>query len=213
MSAAAESSSATPSSLPRITLVTGNAGKAREVQQILDGIAIVDNIAVDLPELQGKSSIIIAKEKAKEAFRRLKRPCLIDDTGLHCPALGGLPGPYVKWFVENSMGLAGLHKMLVGFDDFSVSAVCYFVYATSEDDADIRVFEGKVDGKVVLPRGTQGFGWDPIFEESASGKTFAEMNAEEKNTCSHRKRALAALQSFLKTTAEQQLGQKRPRDE
>ena len=176
--------------LPSITFVTGNKGKLTEVQAMLSGIADVDAVKVDLPELQG-DPLEVAKEKAVTAFKELQRPCMVEDTSLCFHALNDLPGPYIKWFLEKC-GHEGLNKMLDGFEDRAAHAMCIFTVAESDKMSEVKCYVGVCQGTIVRPRGPGGFGWDPVFcpKEGPAGKTFAEMTAEEKNAISHRKRAL-----------------------
>jgi len=183
-----------------IVFITGNVGKLREVNQILNEnlpkhISLeITNHSVDLPELQGTPESICT-EKCKHAASLTKSATLIEDTCLYYNALNGLPGPYIKWFMD--IGLKGLHDLLCGFEDKSAYALATFAY-TDGPDKPVHLFEGRVDGNIVLPRGKEGFGWDPIFEPiEANGKTFGELKKEEKNHISHRRRALEKLQNFL----------------
>ena len=188
---------------PTITFVTGNANKLREVQQILcgaDGDLLpytITNQKIDLPELQGEPADI-AKEKCRIAVEQLSDSntlCIIEDTSLCFHALNGLPGPYVKWFLD-SVGHDGLNRMLVGFED--TTAYAQTIVALQDSDDNIHVFEGRTEGKIVPARGDNAFGWDPIFEPlEGKGKTYAEMDAVEKNAISHRGRAFAKVRSFL----------------
>lgn len=203
--------------LPHILLVTGNKGKLQEIQKILQDVAIVENIALDLPELQGASALEISCEKGREAFRLLRRPVLIEDTSLCFNGLNGLPGPYIKWFFDK-LSCDGLVQMLAGFEDKSAYASCIFTYCTGPEE--VMSFEGRCLGTIVKPRGATGFGWDPIFEADESSttpaadagsspsrkpgavaapskKTFAEMTGEEKNKISHRSKALALVKDFF----------------
>ena len=88
------------SNLPHFTFVTGNLNKVAEVSHCLQGIAVVDHESVDLMELQAASSSDVTRLKAIEAFRKLKRPVVVEDTSLVFNALKTLPGPYIKWFKE-----------------------------------------------------------------------------------------------------------------
>ncbi|KAJ9461716.1 Inosine triphosphate pyrophosphatase [Diplonema papillatum] len=183
---------------PKVIFVTGNANKLREVNAILGKCIDVDNRKVDLPELQGEP-IDIAKEKAREACRQIGEPVLCEDTCLCFNALKGLPGPYIKWFLDK-LGPEGLPKLLDGFDDKTGYALCIFTYC--EPGGEPTCFEGKCPGTIVAPRGSTKFGWDPIFcpdEQTAGGPslTYAEMPAEQKNAISHRGRALAKVQDFF----------------
>eukprot|EP01060_Flectonema_neradi_P023967 TRINITY_DN323_c2_g2_i1.p1 TRINITY_DN323_c2_g2~~TRINITY_DN323_c2_g2_i1.p1 ORF type:complete len:199 (+),score=31.72 TRINITY_DN323_c2_g2_i1:55-651(+) len=181
--------------LPRCTFVTGNAGKLREVKAILDGHVEVDSEKVDLPELQGEP-MDIAKEKCKEACRILEKPVLTEDTCLCFNALGGLPGPYIKWFLEK-LTCTGIPKLLAGYEDKSAYAQCIFTYC--EPGGEPTCFEGRCPGKIVEPRGPTNFGWDPVFcpDELGGNRTFAEMPMEDKNKISHRSRALDEVKKFF----------------
>lgn len=186
---------------PKLTFVTGNQKKLEEVQQILeqDDMPFVEivNQKIDLPELQGDPEDI-AKEKCRIAVAKVKGPCMTEDTSLCFNALNGLPGPYIKWFLEKC-GHDGLNKMLDGFDDRTAYAQTIVAFSNGGQDEEPRVFDGRTKGKIVAPRGKLDFGWDPIFEpEEGNGMTYAEMNSEEKNAISHRARSFAKLRSFLK---------------
>ena len=204
----------TTSGLPKITFVTGNKGKLVEVQAILAGVADLDSVKMDLPELQGKP-LDIAREKAVVAYKHLQRPCMVEDTSLCFHALKELPGPYIKWFLDD-LGCEGLNDMLVGFPDKTACAMCIFTVADGPDLADVKFYVGRCEGEIVRPRGPGGFGWDPIFLPNGSdGKTFAEMTSEEKNVISHRRRALDALKGRFVATppgGEAACEKKRPRD-
>ncbi|EER12733.1 Inosine triphosphate pyrophosphatase, putative [Perkinsus marinus ATCC 50983] len=184
-----------------ITFVTGNANKLREVQQIIGGSIKFDNIKVDLPEYQGESPEAISKQKCLEAYNRLGgsgRKVMVEDTCLGFDAMHGLPGPYIKWFLEK-LGHDGLNRMLEGFHDKGAEARCTFAYYDGTTD-DPLTFTGITHGVIVPPRGPNSFGWDPIFqpnEDGTSGKTYAEMSKDEKNSLSHRSRALQKLKDFL----------------
>jgi inosine triphosphate pyrophosphatase len=122
---------------------------------------------------------------------------MVEDTALCFNALKGLPGPYIKWFLE-AVHHDGLNRMLHGFDDKTAYALCVFSY-TDGPGLPVHTFTGRTDGKIVVARGNAGFGWDAIFEPTeGGGKTYGEMTKEEKNSISHRYRALDKLRAFLK---------------
>jgi len=184
-----------------ITFVTGNKKKLEEVQKILaDGNEIelpfeLNNKKLDLPELQG-DPLDVAREKCKLASEQVQGPVLTEDTSLCFNALNGLPGPYIKWFLEKC-GHDGLNNMLGGFKDKSAYAQTIFALQMSSDD-EVLLFEGRTDGKIVPARGSLDFGWDPVFEPlEGGGKTYGEMSKDDKNVISHRGRALAKLKDFL----------------
>ncbi|KAI9155957.1 nucleoside triphosphate pyrophosphohydrolase ham1 [Blastocladiella emersonii ATCC 22665] len=177
-----------------LAFVTGNQNKLREVQAILGDSVAIEAHKLDLPEYQGDSRSVSA-EKSKLAAKLLNRAVITEDTCLCFNALNGLPGPYIKWFLEG-VGHDGLNRMLAGFDDKSGYALCTFAYCAGPD-AEPVLFEGRTDGTIVPARGPTKFGWDPVFEPHGFKETYAEMDAAVKNTISHRYRALAKLQAFL----------------
>lgn len=186
-------------SRPALTFVTGNKNKLEEVKQILASAGDLPfdmtNRKIDLPELQGDPSEIAA-EKCRLAAQEVNGPCLTEDTSLCFNALDGMPGPYIKWFLEKC-GHDGLNKMLVGFDDKSAYAQTVVAFTTGPG-AEVQVFDGRTNGKIVQPRGPLDFGWDPIFEpDEGKGKTYAEMTKEDKNAISHRFRSFTKLRSYL----------------
>ena len=179
-----------------LLFVTGNANKLTEVQQILGSYIPITSIKLDLPELQGET-YNIAYEKVKIASKLINgsSSIIVEDTCLCFNALNGLPGPYIKWFLEKC-GHEGLNKMLVGFEDKTAYALCTFAYQESIDSEPI-IFEGRTNGRIVNARGDHKFGWDPIFLPDGFDKTYAELDRDTKNSISHRGRALAKLKDFL----------------
>lgn len=123
-----------------------------------------------VPELQGDPEPI-AIEKARYAYERLKKPILVDDGSLCFNAYKGLPGPYIKWFLKN-LGTAGLVKMVDPFEDKTASAICILAYMSAELDTP-KLFVGKVEGRIVSPRGSDEFGWFSIFEPKGHEKTLS----------------------------------------
>ena len=114
--------------------------------------------------------------------------------------MNGMPGPYIKWFLEKC-GHSGLNKMLDGFDDRSCYAQTIVTYCAGEGEI-IEVFEGRTNGRIVEARGSTEFGWDAIFEcdeggVGLSGKTYGEMSQSEKNSVSHRGKAMSEFKKFL----------------
>ncbi|KAI7860739.1 inosine triphosphate pyrophosphatase [Circinella umbellata] len=182
------------SSLSKIVFVTGNKNKLAEVQQILSGTIQVESHKVDLPEYQGTTQEI-AKKKCQLAAEMLNGPCITEDTCLCFKAMNGMPGPYIKWFLDAN-GPEGLVKMLQGFNDFSAYALCTFAYCEGPGHEAI-VFEGTTDGKIVPPRGPRTFGWDCVFQPDGFDQTYAEMSKEIKNTISHRFRSIEKLKAHL----------------
>ncbi|CAI0459170.1 unnamed protein product [Linum tenue] len=177
-----------------VTFVTGNAKKLEEVRAILGQSIPFQSLKLDLPELQGEPEDI-SKEKARLAALEVKGPVLVEDTCLCFNALKGLPGPYIKWFLQK-IGHEGLNNMLMAYEDKSAYALCAFSFALGPDVEPIT-FVGKTPGKIVPARGPTDFGWDPIFQPDGFEQTYAEMAKEEKNKISHRYRALAMVKDHF----------------
>ncbi|CAE7496934.1 unnamed protein product [Symbiodinium sp. KB8] len=155
---------------------------------------------VDLPELQGSSAkeTAVAEETAMQKCRQehVKGPVICENTLLCYHALKDLPGSYIKWFSEK-LGLAGLNKLLAAYEDKSAYAQCLFTLCAGPG-REVRVFDGRTEGKIVEARGPEDFGWDPIFEPlEGGGKTFAELMKEAKHAISHRGKALEQLREWL----------------
>ncbi|KAL4902457.1 hypothetical protein BDW74DRAFT_64400 [Aspergillus multicolor] len=175
-----------------LNFITGNKNKLAEVRTILGNVVDVQSQAVDVPEIQGTIEEI-AKAKCRHAASAVGGPVLTEDTALEFHALQGLPGPYIKSFLE-ALGHEGLNKMLDSFESRGAEAVCTFAFSSGPGSEPI-LFQGRTKGAIVRPRGPTNFGWDPIFEHE--GRTFAEMTKEEKNKISHRYKALVKLQQWL----------------
>ncbi|MFW5965840.1 MAG: non-canonical purine NTP pyrophosphatase, partial [Halodesulfurarchaeum sp.] len=157
----------------------------------------VRQVAYDYDEVQSASVAEIARRGAQESFAALDGddPVVVDDTGFYVHGLEGFPGPYAA-FVDDTLGIERVWGLAESLDDRSASFRCAIGYA----DADgVEVFEGRVDGRLVAPRGEGGFGYDPIFEYE--GQTFAELPMDEKNEVSHRARALSKLAAWLEGEA------------
>lgn len=183
-----------------ITFVTGNVKKLEELVAIL-GTSFpykITNANIELPELQGEINDICIK-KCKEAVKHVNGPVIVEDTSLCFKSFGGLPGPYIKWFLS-SVGPDGLYKMLAAYEDKSAEAVCTFAYHPGGPSDEVILFQGRTEGDIVSPRGPRDFGWDPCFQPKGYDKTYAELPKEEKNKISHRYRALSQLQEYLMKT-------------
>ena len=195
-----------------VTFVTGNAKKLEEVRAILGGESLPFTLVsqkLDLPELQGEPDEI-SREKCRLAAQEVGGPVMVEDTSLCFNALNGLPGPYIKWFLDKT-GHVGLNNLLAAYDDKTAYAQCIFAYCGGPGE-DVHTFSGTTDGKIVPARGPTDFGWDPVFLPDGYETTYAEMAKAEKNKISHRYRSLAKLQTFLQQLAETgaEVGKKRP---
>ncbi|KAI6646477.1 Inosine triphosphate pyrophosphatase-like [Oopsacas minuta] len=180
-----------------LTFVTGNPGKLREAIAIFgeDLPWKLVSVKLDLPEFQGEPDEI-SIQKCKIAMEKVKGPVIIEDTCLCFNALNGLPGPYIKWFLDK-LGHDGLNKMLAGFEDKSAYALCTFSFHSGKEGDEIMLFRGRIDGTIVPAAGDNKFGWDPIFKPIGYSRTFAELDGDSKNAISHRSKALTLLKQHL----------------
>jgi len=183
--------------LVKFVLVTSSGAKVREATQIFG--SEIERVELDLPEIQAANVEDVAREKAREAFRRLERACVVEDSALGFAAWGGMPGPYVKWF-EKTAGLEALCRSLDGFSNRRAIASCVLAFRSETQQLTaVGRFEGSIAQK---PRGNGGFGWDSIFIPEGSDRTFAEMSAPEKNAISHRRRAWEELRRKIRLWQE-----------
>ncbi len=173
-----------------IFFITGNKDKLREVQALIPDVQSID---LDLPEIQEIDPHKVIAAKLIEARKYQSGPFLVEDTSLSLDGMGGLPGPLAKWFVR-SIGVDGVYALS---KTFGTRATARTIIGYTDENNDRLFFEGSLGGFVVPPRGTDGFGWDSIFQPDNSSKTFAEMPPEEKNQCSMRKKAIEGLQQYL----------------
>lgn len=175
-----------------LRFVTTNAEKAAEAEAHLAPAEVVQ-VDYDYDEVQSASLDEIASRGAREAYDALEGtdPVIVDDTGFFIHALDGFPGPYAS-YVDDTLGIQRVWELAAELPDKSASFRCAIGYA---DQQGVEIFEGRVDGQLVAPRGDGGFGYDPIFEHD--GRTFAELSTAAKNEISHRATALSKLAEWL----------------
>ena len=169
-------------------LVTGNQGKLAEARRLL-GVRL-EGVALELPEVQSLDLGEVLRAKGEEAWRRLGRPLVVEETGLELAAFNGFPGPLVKWMLA-AVGAEGIARAAVAGGDPRAVARCALLY---RDAARTTVAEGTTAGTLVLPpRGAGGFGWDPVFRPEGERRTYGELPAAAKDRIGHRGRAWRAL--------------------
>jgi XTP/dITP diphosphohydrolase len=168
---------------------TSNKGKFDEASVILQpyGIRLVQHDKYK-PELQSDDLEFIAREAARSVAAEIGVPVLAEDSGLFVDALRGFPGPYSAYALR-TIGIGGLLKLLA--DEARRQAEFRAVVAYCQPGSEPISFLGRVEGRVVAEqRGSQGFGFDPVFvPRENSARTFAEMSKEEKGRYSHRAEA------------------------
>jgi len=180
-----------------LNFVTSNLHKFEEVKEIAarEGIELVHS-RTPYVEIQSDSLEEISNVGVQQACAIVKAPCFVEDAGLFVDALKGFPGPYSK-YVFLTVGNQGILKLLEkeakrGAEFRSAVGYC-------EPGGKPLVFIGKIRGAITAaPKGSGGFGFDPIFTPEGEKKTFGEMPTEEKNRFSHRARAVEGLIKWLK---------------
>ena len=178
---------------------TGNPGKLREWQQALAGWEL-KVVALAPCEESGQTFEENACQKAVYYSKHAPGLLFAEDSGLEVDALGGAPGVYSARFAGEAANDEDNNRLLIekmrGVRDRSARYVC--VIAVAEAGAVLRTFRGEVEGKIIdTPRGGNGFGYDPYFFYGPFQSTFAEASTEQKQTVSHRGRALAAMAEWL----------------
>lgn len=137
--------------------------------------------------------------KARAVFEATGLPCFADDSGLAVEALNGAPGvKSARYAGEPANNAANIQKLLSNLENES-NKTAYFITVICLKTAEAEYFfEGRVNGHIIpTPTGEGGFGYDPVFVPDGDTRTFAQMTAEEKNSISHRKRALQKMTEFL----------------
>jgi len=179
----------------KIRFVTSNDGKAREVGAMLEPLGHeVERVNTTYPELQVDTLEAVVNYGLDWLSAKLEHPFIVDDSGLFVHSLKGFPGVYSA-YVYKTLGYEGVLKLLEGKEDRSARFECC---AGLMLDGKRHIFTGVTEGSIIeKPRGSDGFGFDPVFVPSGTSQTFAEMPLEIKNRISHRGRAFSALASHL----------------
>ncbi len=188
----------------KIVFATNNKHKLEELRQIagdkLDILGLKDiGCDVDIPET-GDTLESNALQKARYVHEHYGIDCFADDTGLEVDALGGEPGVRSARYApgEGHDSTANMALLLRNMDGVTDRKARFRTVIALITDGKEHIFEGKVEGDIMeAPSGEQGFGYDPVFRPRGWAKTFAEASPEEKNSVSHRGRAVRRLLSFI----------------
>ncbi len=180
--------------MTEVTFITGNQHKADYLAKLLGVELAHQKVALD--ELQSTDLHEIVEHKVRQAYGVVQGPVLVEDVSLEFTALGALPGPFIKFFVEADDGLEHLCRMLDGFTDRRAVARCSFGYFDGES---VRFFDGQLEGTITdHPRGDGGYGWDKIFcPDGYDGKTRAELSTQDDEVTYRILKPFAALRDFL----------------
>jgi len=192
----------------QVVLASGNEGKLRELIVLLEplGFDLVAQraLGIESPPETGSTFADNALIKARHAARKAQLPALADDSGIEVDALGGRPGVLsARYAGELANDRDNLRKMLAELRE--VPAVqrgaryrCVIAFVREADDPEPILAEGTWEGHIICdPRGSGGFGYDPIFVPNDMSRTAAELDPEQKNAISHRGQALRSLAAQL----------------
>lgn len=189
--------------MKELIFATNNQHKLSEVRPLLEGKVLIHSLseiglAGDIPEtadtLEGN-----ALQKAQWVYQRTGRDCFADDTGLEVDALGGAPGVFsARYAGEGCSFDDNIDKLLAALDGVQNRRARFRTVVCLIENGKPHYFEGRVEGRILTEKhGTEGFGYDPIFQPDDSDVPFAEMDMENKNRISHRGRAMAKLIYYL----------------
>jgi XTP/dITP diphosphohydrolase len=189
-----------------LVLATRNAHKVRELAALLHGIDVLPlPDGVELPPETGDSFAANALPKAWAAARATGRPAIADDSGIEAEALGGAPGVRSARFAgEHASDADNLARLIAEAPPGSALAYVCVIALVDPRTGEEHLFEGRCTGTMAqAPRGTGGFGYDPIFlpDDRDDGRTMAELDQAEKDAISHRGRAARALLGHLQGSA------------
>ncbi|MCI0430963.1 MAG: RdgB/HAM1 family non-canonical purine NTP pyrophosphatase [Rhodospirillales bacterium] len=184
----------------RLVVASHNPGKVREIAELVRPYGVQPIAAGELGLAEPEETALTFAEnavlKARAGAMTARLPALADDSGLVVPALGGAPGIHsARWAgpaKDFRLAMQRVQEELGGAADRRASFVC--TLAIAWPDGHVEVFEGRVDGTLVWPpRGSRGFGYDPMFLPEGDALTFGEMEPEAKHKISHRAQAFAKL--------------------
>ena len=192
--------------LPILYLATQNKHKVEELSALLQDHFTVRDLSTlvlteEIPET-GHTLTENSLQKARYIAEKFQVTCLADDSGLEVEALGGAPGVYsARYAGEPKDDQANLQLLLQNLRGNANRRARFVTVLTYFAAGSYHSFEGEIQGSIVeSPRGTQGFGYDPVFQPEKEHRTFAEMTLAEKNLIAHRARALEKFKNFLDET-------------
>ena len=175
---------------------SSNNHKFEEAQRILSNLGLEINMfKITLEEIQSNSMNEIAKRKALDAFRKIKKPVIIEDDGLFIESLDGFPGPYSS-YVYDTIGNKGIMRLLENIETRNAKFVAIIAYCDEENVANL--FESSIPGKISLSIEEGGWGYDPIFIPDGESKTYA--NVSDKDKFSHRSASLKKFSDWFMHT-------------
>lgn len=194
----------------KIVLASNNLGKLAELQSLFAplGVALVrqGELGVGEADEPHRTFVENALAKARFAAAHTGLPAVADDAGLCVDAFGGLPGVDTAYYATqfgypkgDDHNVRALLEQMAGQSNRRAALVSTLVALRSPQDPEPLIAVGRVEGEIAqVPRGSEGFGFDPVMVIPALGKTFAELDPATKNSLSHRGRAAQAMLALMR---------------
>jgi len=187
----------------KLVFATHNLNKLKEIEQLLpksiELLSLNDLFFTDEIEETASTLSENALIKAKHIYEKFGINCFADDSGLEVEALGGAPGVYsARYAGEDQNAENNMKKLLKELEGKSSRKATFKTVISLLLDGKEQYFEGLIEGEITFEKqGNQGFGYDPVFKPTGHTETFAQMTAQQKNSISHRARAVNKLVDFL----------------
>ena len=186
-----------------LKVITSNVHKFQEIKQRLSDLGI-ELVHVKVPYMEVQADLIrdIAIQSATTLLTYIDPPFMIEDSGIEIIHLKGFPGPYSS-YVFRTIGWQGILNLMKQADNRSARFISTIVLVDS--NRNMKVFEGFQEGEISLEgKGSNGFGFDPIFIPEGTSKTYAQMDMETKNHYSHRGKSTKMLYEYLEERLQNQ---------
>ena len=181
--------------MKNVIFITGNQDKADYLAKYLG--YHVDHIKLDLDEIQSLDLKEIVEHKVRQAYEKIKKPVIVEDVALEFSSLSGLPGPFIRFFIDK-VPFDTICSMIDG-KNRDATARCVFGYF---DGQNLELFEGSMVGQIAkTPSGTRGYGWDKIFIPQGYSETRASLNEEEDQKTYLKIKPFAELRDYLESRA------------
>ena len=193
--------------MKELILASNNAHKVEEIKSILEDYSILTlkdiNYTEEIVE-NGTTFEENALIKARTICKYSGKIAISDDSGLSVELLDGRPGVYSARYSKEQTDEKNIEKVLLELNGQKSKAKFVSVIALVKPDGTELTFRGECHGEIIFEkRGTNGFGYDPIFYVPSLDKTFAELSAEQKNSISHRKQSLEKFSQYLKEESDE----------
>ena len=183
--------------MQKLIFITENIGKYREYENIFPSQYVLHQKKISINEMQEISTEKVTHYKlqtiGEETLIKDNMIVFVEDTGLHLEAFNSFPGALIKWFLL-SIGVDGIYNSIKN-NSSRAEAVC--VIGAKMKNIPAQFFIGKTQGNIVCPAGSNGFGWDSLFQPCGYNQTYAEMTEQEKLSCSHRGKAIKKFVCWL----------------